>query len=94
MVATCKEAFLYHIPTKPNSFVVRESIYSFTSTMTSFVFDNVFLHVLTSTGVETFTSRHLYNALKDAEEFETFVNVGTRFVLTLLSIETKSLTDF
>ena len=80
MAATCKEAFLYHLPTKRSSFVIRQTIYSFTSTMITCSSDSSLFHALTTSGLETFTSRYLYNALKDTSgPFDAYVNVRDIF---------------
>ena len=75
LVSTSKEAFLYHLPELKGSFVARVSSYAFTAPLTQFNFDSLFLHALTETGLETYSSRSLYHALKDTEGFEVYSNV-------------------
>jgi hypothetical protein len=75
MICTLKEGYLYHLPIKPNGQIIRTASYPFTAPLISFGFDSIFVHALTETGLESYTSRSLFYASKDVNGITQFVNV-------------------
>lgn len=76
VVGTSKEAILYFLPTNLNSYVTRVVSYHFTAPLISFAFDSLSLHALTESGLETYTFRGLWHAIKDKEGISKFHNVS------------------
>jgi hypothetical protein len=96
LIATPKEGFLYHLPLKRGSAAIRVTTYPLTAPLLSFTFDSLFFHALTETGLESYTSRCLYYALKDTEGFKTLKNVcpKTSNVLNSFFLFITPLNDF
>jgi len=76
-MATETEMLLYHLPEVEGSSVRRVTKCPFTSPLQDLLSDSSFIHALTESGIETYSSRGLAESLKDIEGFSALNNVRT-----------------